>query len=35
VREDETYTTPLLPGFEMPVGELIAMANRWQSDEDE
>lgn len=30
VREHETYRTPLLPGFELPVGKLLAVANRWE-----
>jgi Uma2 family endonuclease len=30
VQESETYTTPLLPGFELPLGRLLAKANRWE-----
>jgi Uma2 family endonuclease len=29
VPENETYTTPLLPGFELPLGRLLAKATRW------
>jgi len=28
-REDQTYTTNLLPGFELPLSELLALADRW------
>jgi Uma2 family endonuclease len=30
VREDEVYRTPLLPGFELPLGKLLAVADRWR-----
>jgi len=30
VREGETYRTPLLPGFELPLAQLLAVADRWQ-----
>jgi Uma2 family endonuclease len=30
VHENETYRTPLLPGFELPLRELLAVADRWQ-----
>lgn len=30
VKEAETYTTPLLPGFELKVGELLKAADRWK-----
>ena len=30
VREGEIYRTPLLPGFELPLAELLAVADRWQ-----
>lgn len=30
VREGEIYRTPLLPGFEVPLAELLAVADRWQ-----
>jgi Uma2 family endonuclease len=29
VGEGETYTTPLLPGFEVPFGKLLAIADRY------
>jgi Uma2 family endonuclease len=29
VQENETYRTPLLPGFELPLTELLAVADRW------
>jgi len=29
-REAETYRTPLLPGFEVPIARLLAVADRWQ-----
>jgi hypothetical protein len=29
VAEQETYQTPLLPGFELQLGWLPAAANRW------
>lgn len=35
VPEHETYSTPLLPGFELPLGQLIALASQWQSSEDD
>jgi Uma2 family endonuclease len=31
VAEHETYTTPLLPGFELPLGHILALADRWHS----
>ena len=30
IHEGETYCTPLLPGFELPLSELLAVADRWQ-----
>lgn len=27
--EDHVYTTPLLPGFELPLAKLFACADRW------
>jgi Uma2 family endonuclease len=30
VKEGEVYRTPLLPGFELPLAELLAVADRWQ-----
>jgi Uma2 family endonuclease len=29
VTEQETYQTPLLPGFELPLARLLAAADRW------
>src|SRR5437588_1721386 len=29
IREGEVYRTPLLPGFEVPLSELLAIADRW------
>jgi Uma2 family endonuclease len=29
VAETETYQTPLLPGFELPLAHLLAVADRW------
>ena len=29
-RERQTYTTPLLPGFELPLARLLALADRWK-----
>ncbi len=33
IRATQTYRTPLLPGFELPLARLLEVANRWQ-DED-
>jgi Uma2 family endonuclease len=30
VREDETYRTDLLPGFELPLGKLLSIADRYR-----
>jgi Uma2 family endonuclease len=30
IREGETYQTPLLPGFELPLAELLAVADQWK-----
>jgi Uma2 family endonuclease len=30
VAEAETYTTPLLPGFQLPLARLLALADAWQ-----
>ncbi len=30
-REQQVYTTPLLPGFELPLARLFEIANRWES----
>ncbi|MEQ1826433.1 MAG: Uma2 family endonuclease [Pirellula sp.] len=29
VREEDTYCTPVLPGFELPLSKLLAAADRW------
>lgn len=29
IQEAEIYTTPLLPGFALPLGELLALADAW------
>ena len=31
VAEHQTYTTPLLPGFELPLASLLALMDRWSS----
>ena len=31
IRESETYRTPLLPGFEVPLARLLVRADYWQS----
>jgi Uma2 family endonuclease len=33
IREGQVYTTPLLPGFELPLARLFAVADRWPSEE--
>lgn len=30
MQENETYRTPLLPGFELPLAKLLAVGNRWE-----
>jgi Uma2 family endonuclease len=30
VQEDEIYTTPLPPGFELPLAPLLAVADEWE-----
>jgi Uma2 family endonuclease len=30
IREKQTYTTDLLPGFELPLAKLLARADRWE-----
>jgi Uma2 family endonuclease len=30
VHEHETYQTPLLPGFELPLAQLLAVADQWK-----
>lgn len=29
IAEQQTYTTPLLPGFELPLASLLALTDRW------
>ena len=31
----QIYKTGLLPGFELPLGKLLVLADRWACDEDE
>ena len=33
VTETDTYTTPLLPGFELSVGRLFEVADRWRFEQ--
>jgi Uma2 family endonuclease len=33
LREHQTYTTDLLPGFELPLARLFALADRWTGEE--
>jgi len=33
--EHDTYRTPLLPGFEVPIGRLLRLANRWKDEGDD
>lgn len=35
IRESQTYKTKVLPGFELPLAELLALADRWPSEEEE
>jgi hypothetical protein len=30
VKEAEVYRTPLLPDFELPLAQLLAVADRWK-----
>lgn len=30
IREKQSYVSPLLPGFELPLAKLLALADRWQ-----
>lgn len=32
IGEADTYRTPLLPGFELPVGRILAVADRWSKN---
>jgi hypothetical protein len=29
VREEQVYQTPLLPGFKLPLGRLLELADAW------
>ena len=31
IQEQQTYSTPLLPGFELPLASLLALMDRWSS----
>ena len=31
VKQDEVYETPLLPGFRLPLGDLLEIADRWSA----
>jgi len=31
IREKQVYKTPLLPGFELPVAKLLALADQWSA----
>jgi Uma2 family endonuclease len=33
IREKQTYTTPRLPGFKLPLARLLAVADSWQRPE--
>lgn len=35
VTVNETYTTPLLPGFELPLARLLAVADAWKVPEED
>lgn len=35
ISKDEIYTTDLLPGFELPLARLFALADRWGEDQPE
>ncbi len=35
VGENEGYTTPLLPGFELSVGRLLQVADRWSQSKEQ
>jgi len=35
IREDQTYRTPLLPGFLLPLARLLAAADQWAEDDEE
>jgi Uma2 family endonuclease len=35
ILENQTYTTDLLPGFELPLAKLLAVADRWPEEDPE
>ena len=35
ISETDAYSTPLLPGFKLPLSRLFALADEWDSDEPE
>jgi Uma2 family endonuclease len=35
IRENQTYTTDLLPGFELPLAKLLALADSWVDADEE
>jgi len=35
IKESEVYTTPLLPGFELPLAKLLALCDAWKDADDE
>jgi Uma2 family endonuclease len=35
IRENQVYTTDLLPGFEVPLAKLLALADAWPEGEPE
>ena len=35
IKENQTFTTPLLPGFELPLGKLLGRADRWKDKSKE
>ncbi len=35
IREQQTYRTPLLPGFELPLAKLLALADEWADERDD
>jgi Uma2 family endonuclease len=35
IREDQSYKTDLLPGFELPIARLFALADRWPEETEQ
>ncbi len=35
IRANQAYRTPLLPGFELPLGKLLSLADRWDEPTEE